>query len=49
MFRFFDSLWRSDPVLENGMAALVVILLVASSVLLLYFRSRGLLRRRNKL
>lgn len=42
---FFAPTWGSNPVFGNGMIIITVILLVAVSVLLLYFRSKRIGRK----
>ncbi|MCL6560208.1 MAG: hypothetical protein K6U74_15725 [Firmicutes bacterium] len=42
---FFAPTWGSNPVFGNGMTIIAVILAVAVSVLLLYYRSRRIRRK----
>lgn len=42
---FFAPTWASNPVLGNGMTIITVLLMVAVSVLLLYYRSQRIRRK----
>lgn len=42
---FFAPTWGSNPVFGNGMIAITVILAVAASVLLLYYKSRRIRKK----
>jgi|GEM_PF-4090244 len=42
---FFAPTWSSNPVLGNGMIAITVILTVAATVLLLYYRSKRIRKK----
>jgi hypothetical protein len=42
---FFTTTWGSNPALDNGMVVIAVLLIVAVSILLLYFAGKRIRRK----